>query len=122
MPPDTTHVPRRSRPWYATDSGRAGIVLSTVTVAVLAIGITVIQNARSNDAVEQTSVNRQPVGPTIPEPPRTGEEVIVLTGTAPTPTQLPSTTPTRSPHYEAEGATLPYDTADRTNGSGLDRL
>jgi hypothetical protein len=122
MPPDTTHSSRRSRPWYATDSGRAGVVLSAVTIAVLAIGVAVIQSARSSDSVEPTSAGRQDAGPVIPPAPRANEEeVIVVTGSASTPTPLPAMTPDPSPKYESEGVTLPY-TAELPNGDALDRL
>jgi hypothetical protein len=122
MPPDTTPSSRRSRPWYATDSGRAGLVLSAVTIAVLAIGVAVIQSARSGDSVEPTSSNRPDAGRVIPPAPQPNEEeVIVITGSPPTPTQLPATTPDPSQKYETEGATLPY-TAELPSGGALDRL
>jgi hypothetical protein len=121
MPPDITPSSRRSRPWYATDSGRAGLVLSAVTIAVLAIGVAVIQSARSNDTVEPTSASRQGAGPVIPPAPRPNEEeVIVVTGSASTPTPLPSTTPDTSPQYESEGATLPY-TAELSEERAFER-
>jgi hypothetical protein len=119
MPPDTTHSSRRSRPWYATDSGRAGLVLSAVTIAVLAIGVAVIQSARSSDTVDPTSASRQDAEQVIPPAPQPNEEeVIVVTGSASTPTPLPATTPEGtptqfpSPRYETEGASLPF-TAER---------
>jgi hypothetical protein len=97
-------------------------MLSAVTIAVLAIGVAVIQSARSSDTVESTSSNRQDTGRVIPPAPQPNEEeVIVITGSPPTPTQLPATTPETSPQYETEGATLPY-TAELPNDGALDRL
>lgn len=98
-------------------------MLSAVTIAVLAIGVAVIQGARSSDTIEPTSAGRQDAGQMIPTPaPRTDqEEVIVVTGSASTPTPLPATTPNTSPKYESEGATLPY-TAELPSGGALDRL
>jgi hypothetical protein len=84
-------------------------VLSAVTIAVLAVGVAVIQSARSSDSVEPTSASRQNADPVVPPAPREKEEeVIVVTGSASTPTPLPATTPDASPKYESEGATLPY--------------
>ncbi|TWT96034.1 hypothetical protein Pla108_31150 [Botrimarina colliarenosi] len=81
------------RPWYATDSGRAGAALSIVTIAVLAVGIAVINGSRSAEPVEQASnedfdsyTTRAPAG----EKPSNQPEVIVVTGTAPPPTALPA--------------------------------
>ena len=127
MPPDSPLRSRRSRPWYATDSGRAGLVLSAVTIAVLAIGFAVIQSTRSNDDIESTS-NRKSAETAIPAPaePNTREEIIVLSGSAPSPTQLPATSPQTSvnyppPKYGDEGATLPF-TAERPRDAATDRL
>lgn len=116
MPPDATPSSRSARPWYATDSGRAGVALSAVTLAVLAIGVAVIQGARSDDAVEPTPASRKGAAAATPAPVVSvnREEWIVLKGSAPAPTQLPA------PQQEAPDPTLPF-TAERAAEGVLER-
>ena len=117
MPPDTSLTPRSARPWYATDSGRAGVALSAVTIAVLAIGVAVIQGARSDDAVDSTPAKRSGAAAAIPAPAEVvnREEWIVLKGSAPAPTQLPATKGASERH------SLP-GVAERPGDATLDRL
>jgi hypothetical protein len=117
MPPDTTLSPRPSRPWYATDSGRAGVALSLVTVLVLAVGFAVIHGARSAEPSPLSApvAGVSPVAPTAPIPAKNPEQWIVLQGSAPAPTQLPAT------DGAAERPSLP-NMAERPGEATLERL
>jgi hypothetical protein len=117
MPPDNPLTSRSARPWYDTESGRAGAALSAVTIAVLAIGAAVIQGVRSDDAVESTPVKLSGSAAAIPAPAGAvnREEWIVLKGSAPAPTQLPA------PKDDSERLSLP-GVAERPDDTALDRL
>ncbi len=117
MPPNVSLTPRSARPWYATDSGRAGAALSAVTIAVLAIGVAVIRGVRSDDIVESTPAKRPAATAAIPAPAEVfqREEWIVLKGSAPAPMQLPT------PEGASERLPLP-GFAERPGDATLDRL
>lgn len=92
MQSDAVSAPRSSRPWYATDSGRAGVALSVVTVVVLVVGVAVIHGARPDDTSKPTELSATGPEPITPAPktPEVDEGPIVVYGAPPTPTPLPA--------------------------------